>query len=195
MGFAGFNGGCVKRKRVLRLGTAIGVVIIPASLFAQETAQYKYDTLGRLVQTTISGGVSNGQSTGIGYDPAGNRCVYAVSGVGGTPASPSPPACTSAPPPPPSNNPPTPVADTGAQPRCQTEAYNVTANDTDPDGDYPLTVTAVSGSGFSVLSSTTIQFTSTIQTGAKIGTYTVQDSRGAAAQGTLTVTVSGGSCE
>jgi len=52
----------------------------------------------------------------------------------------------------------------------------------------------VTGAGFSLLSSTAIQFTSTASTGAKVGTYTVQDSRGAAAPGTLTVTVSGGSC-
>ena len=73
--------------------------------------------------------------------------------------------------------------------------YNVTANDTDPDGDYPLSLVSVTGAGFSVLSSTTIQFTSTASTGAKVGTYTVQDSRGATATATLTVTVSGGICE
>jgi len=70
----------------------------------------------------------------------------------------------------------------------------VTANDTDPDGDYPLTLISATGAGFSVVSSTTIEFTSTGSTGAKVSTYTVQDSRGATATATLTVSVSGGTC-
>ena len=70
----------------------------------------------------------------------------------------------------------------------------MTANDTDPDGDYPLSLVSVTGTGFSVLSSTTIQFTSASSASNKVGTYTVQDSRGATATSTLTVTVSGGTC-
>jgi hypothetical protein len=92
------------------------------------------------------------------------------------------------------NQAPTPVNDTGSQEKCTTAVYYVTGNDTDPDGDYPLTVTAVSGIGFSVYSSSEVQFTSTQGTGAKVGTYTVQDSLGATANATLTVTVSGGIC-
>jgi hypothetical protein len=53
----------------------------------------------------------------------------------------------------------------------------------------------MTGGGFSIISSTTVQFTSGAPTGPKVGTYTVQDSRGATAQATLTVTVSGGTCE
>ncbi len=178
------------------VGAVIGAGLVPASIHGQETANYKYDPLGRLVETTVAGGVRNGQATGVAYDPAGNRCVYAVSGVGGTAPSPAPSSCSgSQTPPPPSNNPPVAVPNTGSQQRCTTATYNVIANDTDPDGDYPLTLTAVTGLGFSVISSTTVQFISTAQTGAKVGTYTVQDSRGATAQGTLTVTVSGGICE
>jgi YD repeat-containing protein len=188
----------MKRKSRLLLGTAIGAVFLPASVHGQETANYTYDPLGRLVHVATTGGPNNGQATAATYDPAGNRSNYPVGGVGGAPAPPPPPPSPPPPPPPPpppSNNPPTPVADTGSQQRCTTASYNVTANDSDPDGDYPLTVTAVSGLGFSVLSGTTIQFTSGSSTGAKVGTYTVQDSRGATAQSTLTVTVSGGSCE
>ena len=90
------------------------------------------------------------------------------------------------------NQAPTPVNDTGSQQKCTTQTYNVTANDSDPEGDYPLTVTGVTGAGFSVSSSSELQFTSTQSTGAKVGTYTVRDSRGATANATLTVTVSGG---
>jgi hypothetical protein len=87
------------------------------------------------------------------------------------------------------------VNNTGSQGKCTTGSYNVIANDSDVDGDYPLSLVSVTGSGFSVISSTNLQFTSTALTGAKVGTYTVQDSRGATATATLTVTVSGGACE
>jgi YD repeat-containing protein len=93
------------------------------------------------------------------------------------------------------NNPPNAVNNSGSQQRCDVQVWNVTANDTDPDGDYPLTVTAVSGLGFSVYSSSEIQFISTSSTGNKVGTYTVQDSRGATAQATLTINVTGGVCQ
>ena len=94
----------------------------------------------------------------------------------------------------PPNNPPTPVNDTGSQGKCMVKVYNVTANDTDPDGDYPLEVTAVTGTGFSFYSSTQVRFESFSSTGPKVGTYTVRDSRMATANATLTVNVSGGSC-
>lgn len=93
------------------------------------------------------------------------------------------------------NHPPVAVNDTGTQSTCSTVDYNVTANDSDPDGD-PISVTAVTGNGFSVLDSQTVEFTSLLSTGAKVGTYTIQDSHGATAQATLTVTVtSGGQCQ
>lgn len=168
------------RKAVYLLGTAIGALLAQGPLRAGETVNYTYDALGRLVAVAATGTVNNGLSVSTSYDPAGNRSNYTVNGA--------------SPPPPPPNNPPTPVANTGAQQKCTTATYNVTANDTDPDGDYPLALVSVTGTGFSVLSSTTIQFTSASPTGAKVGTYTVQDSRGATATSTLTVTVSGGSC-
>ena len=94
------------------------------------------------------------------------------------------------------NIPPTPVNDTGSQGKCTVRVYNVTPNDTDPDGDYPLAVTAVTGSGgvFTVYSPTQVQFESFSGTGNKVGTYTVRDNRGATANATLTVNVSGGTC-
>lgn len=173
------------RKSLYLLGTALGLFVSEGQALAGDTVTYIYDALGRLVATSTSGTVNNGLTTSASYDAAGNRSNYTVSGGG----APPPP-----PPPPPSNYPPTPVSDTGSQGRCETQTYNVIANDTDPDGDYPLTLVSVTGAGFSVVSSTTIQFTSTASTGAKVGTYTVQDARGATATSTLTVTVSGGSC-
>lgn len=95
------------------------------------------------------------------------------------------------------NNPPTAVNDSGSQAVCTTGDYNVTANDSDPEGDYPLSVTSVSGVGFSVIAGdpTSVEFTSTSRTGNKVGTYTVQDSRGAASSATLTVNVTAGTCQ
>lgn len=92
------------------------------------------------------------------------------------------------------NTPPVAVSDSGTQGRCSYKTYNVVANDTDADGDYPLTVIAVTG-GAVVASSTSVGFTSDTTTGSQGFTYTVRDSRGATATGTLTVNVSGGPAE
>jgi hypothetical protein len=77
---------------------------------------------------------------------------------------------------------------------------NVTANDTDPGGHYPLTLIAVSGGGTkgigSVASATTVEFDSYGPTGTANLTYTIQNSVGATADGSLTVTVtSAGTCQ
>ena len=40
---------------------------------ATETTTYSYDTLGRLVQSNVSGGPASGVQTATSYDPAGNR--------------------------------------------------------------------------------------------------------------------------
>jgi RHS Repeat len=172
------------RLRGFRAGLlpAASVIALAGAAEASETTTYAYDALGRLVATSSTGTVNNGVATGIAYDPAGNRSSYSVSGVGGAPL-----------PVPPPNNPPTAVADTGSQGKCTTQSYAVLQNDSDVDGDTPLALVSVTGLGFSVAGSN-VQFTSTSSTGAKAGTYTVQDMRGASSTSTLTVTVSGGAC-
>jgi hypothetical protein len=181
---------------------AASVTAIAGAAEASETVTYTYDALGRLTATTSSGNVNNGVATSLGYDPAGNRSSYAVTGVGGAPPPPSPPPPSPPPPPPPSpppppppppaNHPPIAADDSGAQPKCTTRTYAVLQNDSDPDGD-PLTLVSVTGTGFSIVSDT-VQFTSLASIGAKSGTYTVRDSHNATATATLTVTVSGGTC-
>lgn len=172
------------------LGTAATAAALAGAAAASETVTYSYDALGRLVAVATSGGPNDGVDVGTSYDPAGNRCHHVVAAGGGAQPCPAPP-----PPPPPPNQPPVTVADSGSQQRCSTGIYNVTANDSDPDGDLPLTVTAVSGPGYSVHSPSEVQFVSGNSTGPKTGTYTVQDTRGATADGTITVTVTGGTCQ
>lgn len=89
-----------------------------------------------------------------------------------------------------SNNlPPVAVNDTGSQRKCTSKTYNVVANDTDPEGNYPLVVVSVTGNLFSVVSSTSIEFDAASSGG--VGTYTVRDSLGATSTATLTVSVTG----
>lgn len=275
---------------------AASVIAMAGAAEAGETVTYSYDALGRLTATSSSGTVNNGVATGIGYDPAGNRSSYAVSGAAGPPpAAGSSFAASDAattegsalvftisrtggtaaaasvgyatangsagagdyqpasgtlsfaaaetsktvtvatlddsidesdetltlnlagasagasiadaqglgaiadnddpPPPPPANNPPTAVNNSGTQAKCTTVLYNVVANDSDVDGDYPLALVSASGPGFSVFSATQVQVASGASAGMTIGSYVVRDSRGATASATLAVNVSGGICQ
>ena len=181
-----------------RLFLATSLCAIAVAVQATETTTYTYDALGRLVATGSSGTVNGGVSTAVGYDPAGNRSGYAV-GTGGAPAQlPSAPPTGPPPPPPPSNQPPVTAADTLSVPRCGWGSKNVIANDSDPEGNTPLVVTAVSAGlkGEATVSGTAfIEYQSVGMIGNDILTYTVRDSLGATSTGTLTVTVtSSGSC-
>ncbi len=181
-----------RRRAGLLIATSTIAFASPAE--AGETVTYTYDALGRLTATSTTGTVNNGVATSIAYDPAGNRSSYAVAGAaGGTPPPVTPPP-PPPPPPPPANNPPTALNDSGTQPKCSTAAYDVLVNDSDVDGDYPLALVSVSGTGFTLDSPTRIQFASGSTTGSKTGTYVVRDSRGATAGATLNINVSGGVC-
>jgi hypothetical protein len=84
------------------------------------------------------------------------------------------------------------VADTASVAKCGTVTKNVTANDTDPEGNYPLvlqSVTSVKGTA-TVISGSTVSFTNNGQTGQAALTYTVADSLGATSAGSLTITIS-----
>lgn len=74
-----------------RLFLAGSAIAICAAAEAEETTTYSYDALGRLVATSSSGTVNDGIATSVGYDPAGNRSTYTVTGAGGStaPAGPS----------------------------------------------------------------------------------------------------------
>jgi len=158
---------------------------------AQETTTYSYDPLGRLVTSARSGGPNNGVAMATCFDPAGNRTQYTVT-TNGVSACGSP---TPTPTPTSSNQPPNAVADTLSLPCGTSGPVNLTANDTDPEGNLPLVVqsiTFVSGKPASatIASNSTVNVTTTTK-GVSVFSYVVADSLGATATGQLTVTGTG----
>lgn len=80
--------------------------------------------------------------------------------------------------------------------RCGTRDFNVTANDSDIDGDVPLVVTALNGDpGFTILSGSTIRYTNGGAAGSFGTIYTVTDTRGAVATAVLYVDVPWDVCQ
>lgn len=59
--------------------------LTPLSVNAQEVTSYQYDSLGRLVGSSISGGPNNGLSTKTCFDPSGNRRKYFIGPAGTAP--------------------------------------------------------------------------------------------------------------
>ena len=169
------------RLTVLRCLLGAAFAAVPA--FSAETITYTYDALGRLTASVSSGAVNNGLSNSIIYDPAGNRTSYGVSGAsGGVP----PP-----PPPPPPNNPPVANPDSLTAAKCVYRTINVVANDTDADGHYPLSLTAVNQPWAWVESGSNVGMNTPDANGTYVITYTVADSLGATANGSLTVIITG----
>lgn len=176
------------KKVRLSAGLAAIIYVLPAAAHASETVTHQYDELGRLISSTKTGGPATGSQTTTAYDPAGNRSNQTTSGAtgGGTP-----------PPPPPVNQPPVANGDLGGtMAKCSFKTVNVTGNDTDPEGSYPLEVVSVFSNqiGITIANTTSIQFESGSSTGGKSATYTVKDSLGATSTGTVSITVSGGTC-
>jgi hypothetical protein len=97
-------------------------------------------------------------------------------------------------PPPPGNTPPTAVNDTGSQKVCTINTYNVLANDSDPDGNYPLTLIASSHPSFAIVANQIQVESSSLGSGNFTTTYTVRDSGNATATATLTLTITAGNC-
>lgn len=91
----------------------------------------------------------------------------------------------------PTNQPPVTNPDSITLAKCRLGSKDVVANDTDPEGNTPLTLTAVTQSWASVASSTTVGIEAPATNGTYVAIYTVADSLGATSTGTLTLTVSG----
>ena len=196
------------RGRVYRLLLAGSAIACASALGAAETVGYRYDALGRLVRVERSGGPQSGVAASYSYDCAGNRLQVAAGA--GAPPAPPPPPCPAAPlpppppppspppPPPPANQPPVANPDTAPSiPRCQSTSLDVLANDSDPDGPPPLTVTGLAGGAGLALSldGNIVLIGSLGPTGLKTFTYTVADGLGATATGNVEITVTPGPCD
>lgn len=93
-------------------------------------------------------------------------------------------------------HPPVTVNDTKSMGKCAIATINLTANDSDPDGFLPLKITSLAGGPAihaTIVSDSSIEFDAQVPAGQYAITYTVQDTRGAIAQatGTVTITVTG----
>jgi Bacterial Ig domain len=180
--------------RLVSLMSSVALIAIAPPLLASETITYAYDAKGRLTSVARTGTVNNGVTAQYAYDKADNRQTVSTTGSpNGTPSPPQPPP----PPPPPSNRPPVANADNaGSMGKCTIKTVNVTANDTDPDGDA-LSVTSATASGdmvATVVSATSVQIDSSTTAGAKTISYSISDGKGGTASSTINVMVSGGVC-
>ena len=183
-----------KCKTWLLLPCGVAALVVSGAGRASETVVYSYDPLGRLKTSNVTGGPNNNIGTATCFDPAGNRTRYTV-GTGpaacgtGTGSTPTPPP----PPPPPSGSPPVANPNSVSGPCNSTVNYNVVANDTDPNGNTPLTLVTVTGSATvdaTIISSTTIQFIGSAP-GSSTLYYVIQNSVGATATGTITYQTTG----
>jgi len=191
--------------------TALLLCGVATTAIAQDQRTYTYDALGRLIEQVSNGAPNNNEVHSICYDAAGNRTQYRTStdgssgncdpGIPGTTPTPSPtptptPTPTPSPTPTPTgNNPPVTVNDSTSG-NCYTLKFvNLTANDSDPEQNYPLNLTAITqNSGLataSIASASSVVVEFGPQWDSSSFTYTVQDSLGASSTGHLAVTTSG----
>lgn len=89
------------------------------------------------------------------------------------------------------NNPPVANANGLSIYVCQTVTVNLTGNDTDPEGHYPLTVTSVGTSPYAniwIASASSVTFEG-VTPGGHTLSYTVEDSLGASSTGLISLGV------
>ena len=158
---------------VIVLTSAAGAAI------ASETDNYNYDARGRLISVSRSGSVNNGVGVTYALDKEGNRTQVVVSAVGGGGGA------------------PVAVADSGTYSTydaCNGIGLTVLANDSDTGGHYPLSVVSVTSSDPNFWSSNPYVFYTTggwLYPGTTTATYTIQNSIGQQASGTITITLTG----
>ena len=171
------------RRSILLTGASLGALFLAGLAQAQSSTEtYTYDALGRLISVETAGGQNNNETHSICYDDAGNRTQYVsdasgqTAGCGGSSGG---------------NNPPEPQDDIVSYCPGSGGVVNLTANDTDPDGDYPLTLTnlVISGNGNAgIISASSVNAAASPTPGeVTMVTYTVEDSRGASATGTFRI--------
>lgn len=90
------------------------------------------------------------------------------------------------------NNPPSAGNDGLSVRICQEKTINLTLNDTDPEGNYPLTVTSIGQTAlgvFDIVSASSATFYASDMRGGDTVSYTVEDSLGASSTGLISVGV------
>ena len=186
--------------------SAVGLVL-PAAVSAQSsTESYSYDVLGRLVEAETLGGQNNNENQSLCYDKAGNRTNFRAASDGSSSSCTAigTPVPTPAPTPPPAPPPPPPGGTIATQNDyvsgiCYfTLTVNVTANDTDSGGHYPLVLESVSrlsgGASATIVSASSLSIDFGLSAGTTYFEYTVRNSQNAVATGTVaaaTVSCSG----
>jgi YD repeat-containing protein len=182
--------------RISTLG-ACSVLVLAATgaVVAQSsTKTYEYDALGRLVEARTSGGANNNEAHEICYDAAGNRIRFRATNDGSSITCPTGSTPTPSPTPTPTptgggNSPPTTVNDSVSGPCLWSLTVNLTANDSDPEGNTPLVLQSITKnigqSSAMVVSNSSVQVDFGPSPGLTSFTYTVADSLGATSTGIL----------
>ncbi len=176
----------------LLVSTGMATVVVAGMASAQSsTESYTYDALGRLIDAKTVGGQNGNEVHSICYDPSGNRTRYRSSSNGSSAncptGAPTPaPSPTPTPTPPPTGNNPPVTKNDSVSGECYTSVtVNLTANDSDPEGNYPLTLTAVSSSRAVIVSASSVRVQFGPLRDSVAVTYTVKDSLGSASTGLL----------
>lgn len=145
---------------------------------AAETAGFEYDALGRLIRITRDDGIV----IEYDYDAAGNRERKEVfdadsGGSGGDGGGPA-------------NSPPVAGNDSARIAQYAARNLNLTANDSDPDGDALtiMSVTQPSNAFVSIISANEVQIFAEI-VGFDAFQYTISDGKGGLATGIVSVNV------
>jgi|GEM_PF-4643026 len=95
------------------------------------------------------------------------------------------------------NNPPTAGTDSITIWACDSRTVNLTSNDTDPEGNYPLTLTSVEDTpvgNIYITSASSVGFIAYDTADSDTVSYTVEDSLGASSIGQINITVKARNC-
>lgn len=170
--------------RWLVAGGACVAMAAGGGLAQSVTTTYTYDALGRMTKSIVTGGSEDGHGQVLCYDAAGNRsCLNQFTT------------------PPPVNSPPVAVLDNITVTCGLGRVANLTANDSDPEGNLPLKLTSVTiTSGLAQITSFSasgdVNVIGGLLNGISYGEYSVEDSLGATSTGQIRINTTGsaGAC-
>jgi len=173
----------------MRWRTMLASVLLVAFLAAPQagaqssTQTFAYDPHGRLVKVVTSGGPRNGGSQSICYDDAGNRTSYAGNRSSGSTTCPSQ-----------TNDLPVTRLVLTSRVCLPAPAINLTSDDSDPEVNAPLLLTAIGktdgGVSAIMVSSSSMRATFGLASDISTFSFSEENSLGAASQSMLTDTSS-----